>query len=90
MNRCIESMNITMTSLTEKNTSAEKLKLSLHADIDDAHAEVRCAEERVRRATDDAARLAEELRAEQEHASYEEGNVKAILGFNLFFIYFKL
>jgi len=50
----------------------------MQSDIDDLTGEVRIQEERVRRACDDAARLAEELRSEQAHSSYEEGNAKAL------------
>jgi hypothetical protein len=56
----------------------QKTKVSMQSEIDDLTGEVRIQEERVRRACDDAARLAEELRSEQAHSSYEEANAKAL------------
>jgi len=64
-------------SASNSNLSSQKRKLetdlaSLRADLDEALVELRNSEDRVKKATGDAARLTEELRAEQEHAASVE------------------
>merc|ERR1712241_883952 len=62
-----------MTAINGK-AAADKRKLesavhTLHAEIDDALAQAKGSEEKAKKATVDAARLADELRAEQDHVS---------------------
>merc|ERR1712047_126200 len=62
-----------MTAINGK-AAADKRKLesavhTLHAEIDDALAQAKGSEEKAKRAMVDAARLADELRAEQDHAA---------------------
>ncbi|MBT8926726.1 hypothetical protein BTI93_09435, partial [Lactobacillus delbrueckii subsp. bulgaricus] len=45
---------------------------TLHADLDDMLNEAKNSEEKAKKAMVDAARLADELRAEQEHAQTQE------------------
>merc|ERR1712141_342031 len=64
-----------MTAINGK-AAADKRKLesavhTLHAEIDDALAQAKASEEKAKRAMVDAARLADELRAEQAHANAE-------------------
>merc|ERR1719493_15934 len=67
-----------MTAINGK-AAADKRKLesavhTLHAEIDDALAQAKGSEEKAKRAMVDAARLADELRAEQDHtAALEKG-----------------
>merc|ERR1712088_654343 len=67
-----------MTAINSK-AAADKRKLesavhTLHAEIDDALAQAKGSEEKAKRAMVDAARLADELRAEQDHtAALEKG-----------------
>ncbi len=53
---------------------------TLHAEIDDMLTQAKNAEEKAKRAMVDAARLSDELRAEQEHASSEERAKRAYEG----------
>ena len=53
---------------------------TLHAEIDDALTQAKNSEEKAKRAMIDAARLSDELRAEQEHASSEERAKRAFEG----------
>merc|ERR1719340_180133 len=62
-----------MTAINGK-AAADKRKLesavhTLHAEIDDALAQAKGSEEKAKRAMVDAARLADELRAEQDHTA---------------------
>ena len=62
-------------SAANSNLSSQKRKLetdlaTLRADLDEAFVELRNSEERVKKASGDAARLTEELRAEQVSLSY--------------------
>jgi len=57
-------------SASNSNLNAQKRKLesdlgAMRADLDESYAELRNSEERVKKASSDAARLAEELRSEQ-------------------------
>merc|ERR1719410_3385547 len=53
---------------------------TLHAEIDDALGQAKNSEEKAKRAMIDAARLSDELRAEQDHASSEERGKRALEG----------
>merc|ERR1711881_477258 len=63
--------------------SSDKRKLegaihSMHAEIDDMLAQAKSYEEKAKKAVVDAARLADELRAEQEHSSSQEKAKRAL------------
>ncbi|XP_046457851.1 myosin heavy chain, muscle-like isoform X10 [Daphnia pulex] len=65
------------------SSSAAKRKMeselqTLHADLDDMINETKNSEEKAKKAMVDAARLADELRAEQEHAQAQEKQRKAL------------
>merc|ERR1712142_1357899 len=75
----------TVNDLTVQNGSltASKRKLegdiqTLHADLEEMLNESRNSEEKAKKAMVDAARLADELRAEQEHAQTQEKMRKAL------------
>ena len=51
---------------------------ALHADLDEMLNEAKSSEEKAKKAMVDAARLADELRAEQEHAQQQEKMRKAM------------
>jgi len=64
-------------SAVASNLASTKRKLeaelaTLNGDLDEALAEMKVCEERERKAADDAARLVEELRMEQEHSETSE------------------
>ena len=61
----IDKLTGNLNSLLASNKNLESARSCLEAKVDDALAEVKKAEERAKRAYDDAARLAEELRQEQ-------------------------
>merc|ERR1711933_80616 len=63
--------------------SSDKRKLegaihTMHAEIDDMLSQAKSSEEKAKKAMVDAARLADELRAEQEHASSQEKAKRAL------------
>merc|ERR1712193_321524 len=63
--------------------SSDKRKLegaihSMHAEIDDMLSQAKSYEEKAKKAMVDAARLADELRAEQEHSSSQEKAKRAL------------
>merc|ERR1719245_615057 len=71
-----------MTSINSK-ASAEKRNLesmvhSLHAEIDDMLVQAKNNEEKAKKAMVDAARLADELRAEQEHVNNQSNTKRAL------------
>merc|ERR1719168_162221 len=71
-----------MTAINGK-AAADKRKLesavhTLHAEIDDALAQAKGSEEKAKRAMVDAARLADELRAEQDHSSSQAKAKRAL------------
>ncbi len=73
-----------MTAINSK-ASAEKRQLesaihTMHAEIDDMLQQTKNSEEKAKKAMVDAARLADELRAEQDHTSSQEGAKRAIEG----------
>ncbi|CAL4122396.1 unnamed protein product [Meganyctiphanes norvegica] len=74
-------------TLSNQNSSLSVVKRKLeseiqtmHADLDDMLNEARNSEEKAKKAMVDAARLADELRAEQEHAQAVENNKKGLEG----------
>merc|ERR1712007_4381 len=71
-----------MTTINSK-AGAEKRRLegaihTMHAEIDDMLSQAKNSEEKAKRAMVDAARLADELRAEQEHSSSQEKAKRAL------------
>merc|ERR1711963_808566 len=71
-----------MTTINSK-AGADKRRLesaihTMHAEIDDTLAQAKNSEEKARKAMADAARLADELRAEQEHSGSEEKAKRAL------------
>merc|ERR1712055_624313 len=69
--------NLNCMTTTHNNLGVVKRKLegelqTLHADLDDMLKEAKHSEEKAKKAMVDAARLADELRAEQEHAQNQE------------------
>merc|ERR1712228_707383 len=71
-----------MTTINSK-ASSDKRRLegaihTMHAEIDDMLRQARSSEEKAKRAMVDAARLADELRAEQEHSSSQEKAKRAL------------
>jgi len=60
--------------------SVESLIHTLHAEIDDCLGQAKNSEEKAKRAMIDAARLSDELRAEQDHAGSEERGKRALEG----------
>merc|ERR1712027_173229 len=71
-----------MTTINSK-ASAEKRHLesavhTMHAEIDDMLSQAKNSEEKAKRAMVDAARLADELRAEQDHSSTQEKAKRAL------------
>ena len=64
-------------SMHEKR-NVESLIHTLQADIDDVLGQAKNSEEKSKRAMVDGARLADELRAEQDHANAEERNKRAL------------
>merc|ERR1712008_289171 len=71
-----------MTTINSK-ASAEKRSLegavhTMHAEIDDMLHQAKNSEEKAKKAMVDAARLADELRAEQEHSTSQDKNKRAL------------
>merc|ERR1719384_1904044 len=71
-----------MTTINSK-AGADKRRLegaihTMHAEIDDMLSQAKSSEEKAKRAMVDAARLADELRAEQDHASGQEKAKRAL------------
>merc|ERR1712113_1123480 len=71
-----------MTTINSK-AGAEKRRLegaihTMHAEIDDMLSQAKNSEEKAKRAMVDAARLADELRAEQEHSNSQEKGKRAL------------
>lgn len=77
--------NVNELSAQNSSLSMAKRKLegemqALHADLDEMLNEAKSSEEKAKKAMVDAARLADELRAEQEHAQQQEKMRKAMEG----------
>merc|ERR1719266_2441964 len=71
-----------MSTINSKATS-DKRRLesavhTLHAEIDDMLSQAKSSEEKAKRAMIDAARLADELRAEQDHSTGQEKAKRAL------------
>merc|ERR1712113_709567 len=71
-----------MTTINSK-AGADKRRLegaihTMHAEIDDMLSQAKSSEEKAKKAMVDAARLADELRAEQEHANAQEKSKRAL------------
>merc|ERR1711978_305567 len=71
-----------MTTINSK-AGAEKRRLegaihTMHAEIDDMLSQAKSSEEKAKRAMVDAARLADELRAEQDHSSGQDKAKRAL------------
>merc|ERR1711950_115359 len=71
-----------MTTINSK-AGADKRRLegaihTMHAEIDDMLSQAKSSEEKAKKAMVDAARLADELRAEQEHSSSQEKAKRAL------------
>merc|ERR1712037_872745 len=71
-----------MTTINSK-ASADKRRVesvihTMHADIDDMLHQAKNSEEKAKKAMVDAARLADELRAEQEHSTSQDKNKRAL------------
>jgi len=72
---CHEQLNELSASASSLALAKRKLEgelQTLHADLDEMLNEAKNSEEKAKKAMVDAARLADELRAEQEHAQYQE------------------
>jgi len=68
----VSELSITVTQLTAHKRKLENEIHAIHTDLDDQSNELRSAEEAAKKAMADAARIAEELRHEQDHASQIE------------------
>ncbi|CAL4063538.1 unnamed protein product [Meganyctiphanes norvegica] len=78
-----ENMNIISQQNGMLTVAKRKLEgdiQTMHADLDEMLSEARNSEEKAKKAMVDAARLADELRSEQEHASNQEKMKKALEG----------
>merc|ERR1712154_20215 len=69
--------------LFNSKASSDKRKLegaihTMHAEIDDMLSQAKSSEEKAKKAMVDAARLADELRAEQEHSNTQEKAKRAL------------
>lgn len=74
----INEMTVSLASATMANRSLEATRLQLQGELDDVSSEAKNSEEKARRACDDAARIAEELRQEQDHSAFEEHNGRSL------------
>merc|ERR1712126_705327 len=68
----LNELNASNASLTLAKRKLEGELQTLHADLDEMLNEAKNSEEKAKKSMVDAARLADELRAEQEHAQYQE------------------
>ena len=74
-----EMSSINSRAMNEKR-AVESVIHTLHAEIDDALTQAKNSEEKAKRAMIDAARLSDELRAEQDHANSESRAKRAFEG----------
>lgn len=74
----VNEMSIINTKAMNEKRAFETMIHSLQAEIDDMTAMAKNAEEKAKRAMIDAGRLADELRAEQEHTSTQEKHRRAL------------
>jgi len=68
----VSDLTSTVTSISTQKRKLENDIQSIHSDLEDQSNELRSAEEAAKKAMADAARIAEELRHEQDHASQIE------------------
>ena len=74
----VNEMEVINTKAMHEKRNVESTIHTLQADMDDLLGQAKNAEEKSKRAMVDAARLADELRAEQDHANTEERNKRAL------------
>ena len=74
----VNEMQVINSKAMHEKRNVEGLIHTLQADIDDVLGQAKNAEEKNKRAMVDGARLADELRAEQDHANTEERNKRAL------------
>ena len=74
----VNEMQVINTKAMHEKRNVESVIHTLQADIDDLLGQAKNSEEKNKRAMVDAARLADELRAEQDHANSEERNKRAL------------
>merc|ERR1712142_1376267 len=74
----VADLNAKNGSLTAAKRKLEGELTALHADLDEMLNEAKNSEEKAKKAMVDAARLADELRAEQEHAQNQEKMRKSL------------
>merc|ERR1712025_480866 len=74
----VNDMNTVNSKAGSDKRRLESAVHTIHAEIDDMLAQAKAPEEKAKRAMVDAARLADELRAEQEHSSSQEKAKRAL------------
>merc|ERR1711997_256413 len=74
----VNEMQVINSKAMHEKRNVEGLIHTLQADIDDVLGQAKNAEEKSKRAMVDGARLADELRAEQDHANNEERSKRAL------------
>ncbi len=76
----VNEMGVINSKAMHDKRNVESMIHTLHAEIDDMLGQAKNAEEKAKRAMIDAARLSDELRAEQEHANSEARAKRAFEG----------
>merc|ERR1712223_1302947 len=76
----VNEMGVINSKAMHDKRAVESMIHTLHAEIDDSLGQAKNSEEKAKRAMIDAARLSDELRAEQDHASSEERGKRAMEG----------
>jgi len=76
----VNEMGVINSKAMHDKRAVESLIHTLHAEIDDSLGQAKNSEEKAKRAMIDAARLSDELRAEQDHAGSEERGKRALEG----------
>ena len=74
----VNEMQVINSKVMHEKRNVESLIHTIQADIDDALGQAKNSEEKNKRAMVDGARLADELRAEQDHANTEERGKRAL------------
>merc|ERR1719461_272133 len=74
----VNDMTAINSKVASEKRACESAVHSMHAEIDDALAQAKGSEEKAKRAMVDAARLADELRAEQDHSSSQAKAKRAL------------
>ncbi|CAL1296901.1 unnamed protein product [Larinioides sclopetarius] len=80
LHESVNELSAQNSSLSMAKRKLEGEMQALHADLDEMLNEAKSSEEKAKKAMVDAARLADELRAEQEHAQQQEKMRKAMEG----------